>query len=79
MPIPDLLSTFTACVTLWDLEQLEQIDIASAYRYGCSMARDEGGFAGCELDPAQDVEYTFYGLGLLSLLTPWLESSSLPE
>jgi geranylgeranyl transferase type-2 subunit beta len=79
MPIPDLLSTFTACVTLWDLEQLEQIDIASAYRYGCSMAREEGGFAGFELDPAQDIEYTFYGLGLLSLLTPWLESSTLPE
>ncbi len=34
MPIADLLSTFTACVTLWDLEQLELIDIPSAYRYG---------------------------------------------
>lgn len=79
MPIPDLLSTFTACVTLWDLDHLDQINIESAYQYGCSMAREEGGFAGFELDPAQDIEYTFYGLGLLSLLTPWRETSSLPE
>lgn len=73
MPLPDLLSTFTACVTLWDLGNLEEIDVAAAFRYGSSMARDDGGFAGFELDPAEDVEYTFYGLGLLSLLKPWLD------
>jgi geranylgeranyl transferase type-2 subunit beta len=73
MPLPDLLSTFTACVTLWDIEHLDQADVRGAYRYGLSMARETGGFSGFELDPAQDVEYTFYGLGLLSLLYPWLE------
>lgn len=72
MPLPDLLSTFTACVTLWDLGFLEEIDVQTAFRYGMSMARAEGGFAGFELDPAEDVEYTFYGLGLLSLLKPWV-------
>jgi len=71
MPLPDLLSTFTSCVTLWEVDSLDQIDTAKAWRYGLSMARPEGGFAGFELDPAEDVEYTFYGLGLLSLLAPW--------
>ncbi|MFN7874695.1 MAG: prenyltransferase/squalene oxidase repeat-containing protein [Pirellula sp.] len=72
MPLPDLLSTFTASVTLWDLGFLEESDIESAFRYGLSMARPTGGFAGFELDPAEDIEYTFYGLGLLSLLKPWV-------
>lgn len=72
MPLPDLLSTFTASVTLWDLGFLEESDIASAFQYGLSMARSSGGFAGFELDPAEDIEYTFYGLGLLSLLKPWV-------
>ena len=71
MPLPDLLSTFTSCVTLWEADSLGNVDTARAWRYGLSMARDEGGFAGFELDPAEDVEYTFYGLGLLSLLAPW--------
>jgi len=71
MPLPDLLSTFTSCVTLWETNALDRADTTAAWRYGLSMARPEGGFAGFELDPAQDVEYTFYGLGLLSLLAPW--------
>ena len=33
-----------------------------ACRYGLSMARSEGGFAGFELDPAEEVEYKFYDL-----------------
>ena len=71
MPLPDLLSTFTSCVTLWEADSLEKIDTARAWQYGLGMAREGGGFAGFELDPAEDVEYTFYGLGLLSLLAPW--------
>ena len=71
MPLPDLLSTFTSCVTLWEADSLDQVDTKRAWRYGQSMARANGGFAGFELDPAEDVEYTFYGLGLLSLLAPW--------
>ena len=74
MPLPDLLSSFTACTTLWDLDRLEQADIPSVHRYALSMERSEGGFAGFELDEAQDVEYTFYGLGLLGLLAPHLLS-----
>lgn len=77
MPLPDLLSTFTACVTLWDLQRLDDADTFRAYRYGTSMERETGGFAGFELDDSQDVEYTFYGLGLLSLLSPWIADSPL--
>lgn len=68
IPVPDLLSTFTACVTLADLDRLDTIDRDQARRYGLSMERSTGGFAGFEFDPAEDIEYTFYGLGLLALL-----------
>lgn len=74
IPLPDLLSTFTSCVTLWDVDSLELISTSQAWKYAMRMARPNGGFAGFELDPEQDVEYTFYGLGLLSLLAPWQES-----
>jgi len=74
MPLPDLLSTFTSCVTLWEADSLHLVDTHLTWKYGKSMARSTGGFAGFELDPAEDVEYTFYGLALLSLLAPWQES-----
>ena len=75
MPLPDLLSTFTSCVTLWETDSLDRVDTMGAWKYGLGMARADGGFAGFELDPAEDVEYTFYGLGLLSLLAPWCVGS----
>lgn len=68
IPLPDLLSTFTGCVTLCNIDQIDCISRESAYRYGLQMQRPSGGFCGFELDPGEDVEYTFYGLGLLSLL-----------
>ena len=67
IPLPDVLSTFTACVTLLDLNRLHWVDVGAAQRYVLSMSRAGGGFAGFELDPAKDVEYTFYGLGALAL------------
>jgi geranylgeranyl transferase type-2 subunit beta len=71
MPLPDLLSSFTSCVTLWEADSLDMIDTRDVWNYALSMSRDEGGFAGFALDASEDVEYTFYGLGLLSLLAPW--------
>ncbi len=68
IPVPDLLSSFTACVTLADLDQLSEIDREAARKYANSMQRSTGGFAGFEFDHSEDVEYTFYGLGLLALL-----------
>ncbi len=37
IPLPDLLSTFTACVTLADLDQLDSIDRTRAQKYALSM------------------------------------------
>jgi geranylgeranyl transferase type-2 subunit beta len=68
IPLPDLLSTFTGCVTLADLDALAECDVQGARDYALQMQRPEGGFAGFELDPDRDIEYTFYGLGLLSML-----------
>lgn len=68
IPLPDLLSTFTACVSLADLDSLELISAADVRSYVLSMQQPTGGFRGFEFDPADDVEYTFYGLGTLALL-----------
>ncbi|MEZ6081159.1 MAG: prenyltransferase/squalene oxidase repeat-containing protein [Pirellulaceae bacterium] len=67
IPLCDLLSTFTACVTLADIDQLSCISIDGAQHYVRSMQQPSGGFRGFEFDPADDVEYTFYGLGALAL------------
>lgn len=68
IPFPDLLSTFTACVTLSDLDGLERIDAVKALQYAKIMEQPAGGFRGFEFDQADDIEYTFYGLGTLALL-----------
>jgi geranylgeranyl transferase type-2 subunit beta len=68
IPLPDLLSSFTGCVTLADLNRLDWIHQQRVREYALSMQQPEGGFRGFEFDPADDIEYTFYGLGLLSLL-----------
>jgi geranylgeranyl transferase type-2 subunit beta len=55
---------------LADLEQLEEADQDAALKYVQSMEQPTGGFRGFEFDPADDIEYTFYGLGALAMLTP---------
>lgn len=69
IPIADLLSTFTGFVTLSDLGAARQIDLNAALRYVQSMERTDGGFHGAMWDESHDVEYTFYGLGALALLS----------
>jgi geranylgeranyl transferase type-2 subunit beta len=68
IPIADLLSTFTGCLTLRDLGALSEVDEGAAARFARAMECEHGGFRGGELDPGHDVEYTFYGLGCLALL-----------
>jgi geranylgeranyl transferase type-2 subunit beta len=63
-----LLSTFTAIVTLGDLQALHELQLPLVQRYINSLAIGGGGFHGAALDPATDVEYTFYGIGSLALL-----------
>lgn len=69
IPIADLLSTFTGLLTLQDLGGEAEADTNAISRYVKAMELAEGGFRGAEWDPAHDVEYTFYGLGCLALLS----------
>ncbi len=69
-PLADLLSTFTSLWTLDQLGALDQIDRQAALAYVRAIERPEGGFHGGVWDEGHDVEYTFYGLGVLALLHP---------
>ncbi len=68
IPFADLLSTFTCMLTLEDLDAIHELDLPALRRYVDSMATTDGGFRGAELDPENDIEYSFYGLGALALL-----------
>lgn len=68
IPLADLLSTFTGLLTLADLNALDQVDCDLARDYVASLEETSGGFRGGAWDEAADVEYSFYGLGALSLL-----------
>jgi geranylgeranyl transferase type-2 subunit beta len=68
IPAADLLSTFTGLWTLAQLDGLGRIDTAAARQYARRLQAANGGFRGNAWDECTDVEYTFYGLGLLALL-----------
>ncbi len=68
VPLADLLSTFTGLWTLDRLGALERIDCTAARDYVRSLELAQGGFHGGLWDDGTDVEYTFYGLGVLALL-----------
>ena len=68
IPIADLLSSFTGGLTLMDLDAFHEIDVPAYRKFVDSMERNEGGFQAAAWDNAHDVEYSFYGLGCLSLL-----------
>lgn len=67
--VADLLSTFTGLLTLSDLGATEGVDLQAANAYAQSLACESGGFRGGMWDDGHDVEYTFYGLGVLALTT----------
>lgn len=67
IPIADLLSTFTGCLTLADLGALDEIDVPAVRRYAKQLEQPDGGFLGAVWDHVADVEYTFYGLGTIAL------------
>jgi geranylgeranyl transferase type-2 subunit beta len=69
IPFADVLSTFTGLLTLADLNGWQEIDLEAARRYVMEMELAEGGFRGGLWDQGADVEYTFYGLGVLALAT----------
>ncbi len=69
IPIADLLSTFTGCLTLADLGALDEIDVPAVHRYAKQLEQPDGGFLGAIWDQVADVEYSFYGLGAIALAT----------
>ena len=69
IPIADALSSFTGMLTLGDLGAIEEIDLPAMKRFIESLQLSDGGFHAAVWDEAHDVEYTFYGLGCLALLT----------
>ncbi len=68
IPAADLLSTFTGSWTLAQLDALDRLDANALREYAESCEIPTGGFRGGLWDEGIDVEYTFYGLGVLGLL-----------
>lgn len=68
IPVADLLSTFTAYLTLCDLGAKEEVPTASLQGYLDQLRNPSGGYRGALLDPGEDVEYSFYGVGTQALL-----------
>ena len=66
---PDLLSSFTVAVAGWAMPAWPPgLRRAGLARFAVSLARPDGGFGGVPGDPEPDVEYTYYGVALLTLL-----------
>ena len=67
IPIADLLSSFTGLLTLFELGGEDEVDRRKIRKYARSLEVAGGGFYGAVWDEVADVEYTFYGLGVLAL------------
>ena len=68
-PLADLLSTFTGAWTLDQMNALNRLDLNSIRSYVQALEMNGGGFRAGLWDNRSDVEYTFYGLGVLGLLS----------
>lgn len=69
VPVADGLSTFTAVLTAQDLEVSALVDPPILRLFvEKHLELPTGGFRAAEWDNLADVEYTFYGLGILGLL-----------
>jgi len=66
-PVPDLLSTYTALVSLENVGTLPQRTLGKGLSFALACERREGGFSAGTWDTDVDVEYTYYGLGTLAL------------
>lgn len=74
IPLADLLSTFTGLLTMVDLDATEELDLPGMLEFAKSLElTDPGGFQAVSLDPAHDVEYTFYGIGARALLATLID------
>ncbi|QDV19947.1 Prenyltransferase and squalene oxidase repeat protein [Gimesia panareensis] len=69
IPFADGLSTFTGLLTAQDLDLQDLIDRNQVLKFMQGWLEfPTGGFRGASWDEQADVEYTFYGLGVLALL-----------
>lgn len=69
IPFPDGLSTFTGLLTALDLKLDAAFDLRRIETFiAQELEFPTGGFRGAAWDDAADVEYSFYGLGVLGLL-----------
>ena len=67
-PVADLMSTFTALVTLHEAAHLGRARTSAAAHFAGGLAARGGGFRGAPSAGRPDCEYTYYGLGALGLL-----------
>ncbi|HCP13478.1 MAG TPA: geranyl transferase [Planctomycetaceae bacterium] len=69
VPFADGLSTFTGLLTAQDLGRRDLLPAEQVLSYvRGALELESGGFRGASWDQQADVEYTFYGLGILGLL-----------
>jgi geranylgeranyl transferase type-2 subunit beta len=68
IPVPDLLSSFSAVMALYDLDAAEHVDRLALRNFVTSLRSPDGGFFGMLSDQQSDVEYTFYGMTLEAML-----------
>ena len=68
IPVPDLLSSFSALMALYDLDATDQINRSALRNFATSLRAPDGGYFGMLPDQQSDVEYTFYGMALEAML-----------
>ena len=68
IPVPDLLSSFSALTALHDLDATEHVNRSALKSFTSSLRSPDGGFFGMLLDQQSDVEYTFYGMALEAMM-----------
>ncbi len=70
IPFADSLSTFTGILTAQTLKLTQSYDAATVRGWVLGQLKfPDGGFRAAAWDNAADVEYSFYGLGILALLS----------
>jgi geranylgeranyl transferase type-2 subunit beta len=68
IPVPDMLSSFSAVTALYDLDAAEQVNRPALRSFVTGLRAPDGGFFGMPLDQQSDVEYAFYGMALESMV-----------
>jgi len=68
IPMPDLLSSFSALTALRDLGATDRVNRSALRNFATNLRSPDGGYFGMPLDQQSDVEYTFYGMVLEAML-----------